>query len=150
MLSNTCDITSIKRIILTSFVLLFMTHPALAWQTPETNNQRQAKPKKPQPFRWVNPLKQELAGVKHAKFRSPSMRINVGYCIFLPPGYDDAFNPSGAFVTPPSGFDAAPGSHPCPQCAASRGSPSASLPRSPACCRVVWRRRPRALAARPQ
>ena len=83
------SITLIKRTILTSFALLFMTLPALAWQTPETNNKRQAKPKKPQPFRWVNPVKQELAGVKHAKFRSPSMGIDVGYCIFLPPGYDD-------------------------------------------------------------
>ncbi len=44
--------------------------------------------RKPQPFHWVNPLKQELPGVRHRVFRSPSMKLDVGYCIYLPPGYD--------------------------------------------------------------
>ena len=50
-----------------------------------------AQPKKPRPaFKWVNPLKREYPGVKHATFRSPSMKIDVGYCIYLPPGYEKA------------------------------------------------------------
>ncbi|MBP88147.1 MAG: 1,4-beta-xylanase [Planctomycetaceae bacterium] len=44
--------------------------------------------KKPQPFRWVNKLKIEAPGLKHATFRSPSMKLDVGYCIYLPPEYD--------------------------------------------------------------
>lgn len=40
-------------------------------------------------FRWVNPLKRDdLPGVRHATFPSPSMKIEVGYCVYLPPGYD--------------------------------------------------------------
>ncbi len=48
----------------------------------------------PQPFRWVNPLPKGdwPDGLKHATFRSPSMNIEVGYCIYLPPGYDAAEN----------------------------------------------------------
>ena len=46
------------------------------------------KKKKPQPFRWVNELKTEVPGLKHATFRSPSMNLDVGYCIYLPPEYD--------------------------------------------------------------
>lgn len=52
--------------------------------------EKQKKKKEPQPFRWVNPLKSELAGVQHAVFRSPSMDRDVGYCIYLPPDYDSA------------------------------------------------------------
>jgi S-formylglutathione hydrolase FrmB len=47
------------------------------------------------PFSWVSPLtnaaraKQILpAGVKHATFKSPSMAIEAGYYIYLPPGYE--------------------------------------------------------------
>lgn len=45
--------------------------------------------KTPKPFRWVNPLPESglPAGVKHGTFRSPSMKIDVGYCIYLPPDY---------------------------------------------------------------
>jgi hypothetical protein len=52
-----------------------------------------AKPKKtkkaPPPFKWVNPLPAQLKlpGVTHATFVSPSMKIPVGYCIYLPPTY---------------------------------------------------------------
>jgi len=51
---------------------------------------RKKPKKKPAPFRWVNPLKQKFPGVQHATFRSPSMKLDVGYCIYLPPGYDTA------------------------------------------------------------
>ena len=31
-------------------------------------------------------------GLRHATFESPSMKRTVGYCIYLPPGYDDPAN----------------------------------------------------------
>jgi enterochelin esterase-like enzyme len=45
--------------------------------------------KKPAPFRWVNRLpKTGLPdGVKHGTFNSPAMKVDVGYCIYLPPSY---------------------------------------------------------------
>ncbi len=45
------------------------------------------KPKKPSTFHWVNELKLKSPGVKHATFRSASMNLDVGYCIYLPPQY---------------------------------------------------------------
>lgn len=54
--------------------------------------QRKKPPKKRAPFRWVNPLKTELPGVTHATFRSPSMKRDVGYCIYLPPDYNKPQN----------------------------------------------------------
>ncbi len=68
--------------------MLAMNHSLFAQQT---KKDPKAKPK-PAAFRWVNPLKQELPGVTHATFRSPSMKLDVGYCIYLPPGYADASN----------------------------------------------------------
>jgi endo-1,4-beta-xylanase len=55
-----------------------------------------AKAVKPEaPFRWVSPLaaaeklKPALPPtVRHATFKSPSMGIDVGYYIYLPPGYE--------------------------------------------------------------
>ncbi len=51
--------------------------------------------KEPAPFAWVSPLanaewaKQILPPtVKHVTFKSPSMGIDVGYYIYLPPGYE--------------------------------------------------------------
>ena len=47
--------------------------------------------KKQPPFQWVNPLKNKgLAGVSHGTFKSPSMKLDVGYCIYLPPEYANA------------------------------------------------------------
>lgn len=43
--------------------------------------------KKAAPFRWVNRPKTLPQGVSHAVFRSPSMGLDVGYCIYLPPEY---------------------------------------------------------------
>lgn len=46
--------------------------------------------KTPEPFRWVNPLAEgKYPRVQHATFKSPSMGIDVGYCIYLPPQYDE-------------------------------------------------------------
>jgi len=53
------------------------------------------KKKAPAPFQWVNtlrPVHQELPGISHATFRSPSMDVEIGYCIYLPPGYGEDAN----------------------------------------------------------
>ncbi|MCA9177826.1 MAG: 1,4-beta-xylanase [Planctomycetales bacterium] len=66
-----------------------LTRPVAA-QPPATSKQstpKNSKQKQPPPFRWVNPLKVEIPGVQHATFRSKSMGVNVGYCIYLPPAY---------------------------------------------------------------
>lgn len=44
-------------------------------------------------FKWVNPFpKGKYPGLSHGTFSSPSNKTEVGYCIYLPPGYDDAEN----------------------------------------------------------
>lgn len=50
-------------------------------------------------FRWVNPLPdgETYEGVRHATFTSPSMGVPVGYCIYLPPQYDQASHADGRF-----------------------------------------------------
>ena len=54
--------------------------------------QATAKPaKKRPPFKWVNKMpKGDFPGVHHKTFVSPSMKIPVGYCIYLPPQYADS------------------------------------------------------------
>lgn len=37
---------------------------------------------------WVNPPDKEWPGVRHRTFRSASMKRDVGYNIYLPPGYE--------------------------------------------------------------
>jgi predicted peptidase len=53
-----------------------------------------AKPgkKKPPVFRWVNVPDQLPGGCQHRVFRSPSLGVDVGYCIYLPPGYEKKVN----------------------------------------------------------
>lgn len=47
--------------------------------------------KKRPPFQWVNKMpKGNFPGVAHKTFTSSSMKIAVGYCIYLPPQYADA------------------------------------------------------------
>ena len=55
-------------------------------QKPSGVRQDKAK-KKPAPFQWVNPLKGDFPDVTHATFKSPSMNVDVGYCIYLPQEY---------------------------------------------------------------
>lgn len=44
--------------------------------------------KKPAPFKWVNPIPDnKYPGVTHNTFISPSMKVEVGYCIYLPDDY---------------------------------------------------------------
>lgn len=50
------------------------------------------KPKKKKiipPFKWVNtlPENRKVPGLEHSTFKSSSMGIDVGYCIYLPPQY---------------------------------------------------------------
>src|ERR1022692_201573 len=46
--------------------------------------------KKEASFKWVNPFpKGKFPGLSHGKFHSDSNKVDVGYCIYLPPGYDD-------------------------------------------------------------
>lgn len=49
--------------------------------------------KKEVPFQWVNPFpKDKYPGLRHGTFHSPSINAEVGYCIYLPPGYHDPDN----------------------------------------------------------
>jgi endo-1,4-beta-xylanase len=77
-----------------AFVLLVIASPTPSFAEdakPAAKPAPASKPKKRAPFHWVNPLpKGKYPGVRHAVFRSPSMKREVGYCIYLPPGYDEA------------------------------------------------------------
>lgn len=53
--------------------------------------------KSPAPFRWVNKPRQLPESVSHATFISPSMNVEVGYCIYLPPAYRAAKNKDQRF-----------------------------------------------------
>lgn len=54
--------------------------------------------KQPAPFRWVNPPRgAKLPGLTHQTFRSPSMGLDVGYCIYLPTAYHEAGNSAQRF-----------------------------------------------------
>lgn len=49
--------------------------------------------KKEVPFRWINPFpKDKYPKLRHGTFRSPSNDAEVGFCIYLPPGYDAPAN----------------------------------------------------------
>ena len=70
------------RLVTVLLTLSFLAHATYAQNTKARH--------KPQPFGWVNPLKRQYAGVTHATFKSPSMQLDVGYCIYRPPAYDKA------------------------------------------------------------
>ena len=59
-------------------------------QVAQAQGQKKQKPNAP--FNWVNPPSKAYAGlpIQHKTFRSQSMGIDVGYCIYLPPGYDQS------------------------------------------------------------
>jgi endo-1,4-beta-xylanase len=48
---------------------------------------RKAK-SQPAPFRWAQEMREGTL-VRHGVFKSASMGLDVGYCVYLPPGYDD-------------------------------------------------------------
>lgn len=59
---------------------------------PEVSTKKDAPAKKsPAPFAWVNPIpaKQQLPSLKHGTFTSPSLDVEVGYVILLPPSYSN-------------------------------------------------------------
>jgi enterochelin esterase-like enzyme len=46
--------------------------------------------KKEASFKWVNPFpKGKYPGLSHGTYRSAANNVDVGYCVYLPPGYDD-------------------------------------------------------------
>lgn len=51
-------------------------------------NTAKSKKKVVKPFTWINKPKEPPARVRHATFMSPSMGVEVGYCIYLPTQYD--------------------------------------------------------------
>ncbi len=54
------------------------------------------KPKrKPAPFKWVNEIPKKWAqvpGLKHGTFFSQANNVETGFCVLLPPGYEDEAN----------------------------------------------------------
>jgi len=70
--------------------------PQLARQNQTHDQNKSKKKKKPRPpFKWVNKLnRNDLPGLRHATFKSPSMKLDVGYCIYLPAKYDAVDNSS--------------------------------------------------------
>ncbi|MEN3940790.1 alpha/beta hydrolase-fold protein [Prosthecobacter sp. SYSU 5D2] len=79
----------------TAFILILLTASASLLPA-QTQKASKAAPAKSSPFSWVAPMaNQEYAkkvlpsGVRHATFKSPSMGIDVGYYIYLPPGYEE-------------------------------------------------------------
>jgi len=46
-----------------------------------------AAQERPREVKWNNPDGPKLAGVTHGSFRSPSMDVEVGYNVYLPPAY---------------------------------------------------------------
>jgi len=65
-----------------------------------TGEKRAVKKREKKPaaaFQWVNSPKKLAAGVSHSTFRSPSMKLDVGYCIYLPPAYKTSEGSSKRF-----------------------------------------------------
>ncbi|MGB0582985.1 MAG: alpha/beta hydrolase-fold protein, partial [Limisphaerales bacterium] len=58
---------------------------------PATKAKSKAKKKKaPQPFRWINnPAGKLPTGVEHHTYRSQVMDVEIGYCIYFPPSYQE-------------------------------------------------------------
>jgi hypothetical protein len=88
---------TLLKLTVTSVLFSLITTPLLAQivaQPKQAGTQKTQNKKKPRPpFKWVNPIpKGKFPGVKHDTFLSPSMKLDVGYCIFLPPGYHNRKN----------------------------------------------------------
>ncbi len=72
------------RLLAALFLSAFVCLPAAAQEA-----KKKKKKKEPAPFNWVN--KGPAAAfpiIQHKTFRSPSMGIEVGYCIYLPEEYE--------------------------------------------------------------
>ncbi|MBA2113572.1 alpha/beta hydrolase [Bremerella alba] len=68
-------------------ILLGIAVLLLAMQSSEVMAQNTKKKTSP-PFKWVNTPRMMPDGVQHGVFKSPSMKHDVGYCIYLPPSYE--------------------------------------------------------------
>lgn len=70
-------------------VLLMISLCFLASLQAQHNNKAKKKKEIPS-FKWVNPIPEKLKipGLKHDTFKSPSMGVNVGYCIYIPKDYN--------------------------------------------------------------
>ncbi|MEM8955166.1 MAG: alpha/beta hydrolase-fold protein [Verrucomicrobiota bacterium] len=80
----------------TLLFLSLLLSPALLCAQKEN---QPSKKKSPPPFSWTNPLTEKQiqykklpASLKHATFKSPSMDLDVGYFIYLPPEYNTKKN----------------------------------------------------------
>lgn len=78
-----------------AFILLLLTASASLLPA-QSKKAPKAAPAKNSPFSWVAPLANQEqakkilpATVRHATFKSPSMGMDVGYYIYLPPGYEE-------------------------------------------------------------
>lgn len=69
------------------FVLSFLS--VFAMLSISAQEKKVKKKKVVPPFKWVNtlPAKFKIEGLEHKTFKSSSMGIDVGYCIYLPPQY---------------------------------------------------------------
>jgi S-formylglutathione hydrolase FrmB len=83
-----------KSIFAATAILLSFTSPTLLYAQKD-QEKKDAKEKSTPPFSWVSPLPEARlksldlpSTVQHATFKSPSMGIDVGYYIYLPPEYD--------------------------------------------------------------
>lgn len=79
-----------------TLAVLFVSSTAVA-QKGDTG--RKSAKKTPKPFRWVNPLPKGdwPEGLRHGTFNSPSMKVDVGYCVYLPPSYEAKKNSEKRF-----------------------------------------------------
>jgi endo-1,4-beta-xylanase len=89
---GTCDGWEVDDIggVMRSFVLvtLFACVVSAGNVDGQTKDQGKKKKQPPQPFAWVNKPKALPPDVKHATFKSTSMNVDVGYCIYLPSAYE--------------------------------------------------------------
>lgn len=84
-----------RSVLLLSFVIFAMS---VGDSAVAQNKDSKRKSKKPAaPFQWVNMPKRLSEGLTHSTFRSPSMNLDVGYCIYLPPAYAEPNGSSQRF-----------------------------------------------------
>jgi endo-1,4-beta-xylanase len=83
----------LRRLALRGLLLGCLALACIAAAPAQTPAPKAAKPEAP--FSWVSPLANPVVAsktlpttVKHATFKSPSMGLEVGYYIYLPPGYE--------------------------------------------------------------
>lgn len=77
--------TGVFRLTFTVLLLILLASPLAV----QANQTKPKKRKTPPPFKWVNPIPMgKFPGVTHGTFKSTSMKLDVGYCIYLPPRYN--------------------------------------------------------------